>query len=45
MTSGMIWAPYDGLNKFYNFYVSAVVGIIRYGLNIDVTKTNLIHLS
>ena len=35
--SGIIKAPYDWLNKFYSFYVAAVVGIIsRCGLSIDV---------
>ena len=29
ITSGMIWIPYDWLNKFCNFYVAAlVIGII-----------------
>ena len=33
VSSGMIWTPYDRLNKFYSFYV---VGIIsRCGLSID----------
>ena len=33
ITSGMIWISYDWLNKFYSFYMAAVVGIIsRHGL-------------
>ena len=36
ITSGMIWTPYDWLNKFYSFYVAAVVGIVtRHGHSID----------
>ena len=38
---GMIWAPYDWLNKIYSFYVETVVGIIsRHGLSIDVCYRN-----
>ena len=34
---GMIWTPYDWINKFYSFYATAVVGIIsRCGLRINV---------
>ena len=34
ITSGMIWTPYDWLNKFYSFCVVAVVGIVsRHGLS------------
>ena len=25
ITSGVIWTPYDWLNKFYSFYMAAVV--------------------
>ena len=25
ITSGMIWTPYDWLNKFYSFYMGAIV--------------------
>ena len=33
ITSGMIWPPYDWLNKFKSFYVAAVVSIVsRCGL-------------
>ena len=28
ITSGMIWSQYDWLNKFYSFYMAAIVGII-----------------
>ena len=27
ITSGVIWNPYDWLNKFYSFYMAAVVVI------------------
>ena len=27
ITSGMIWTPYDWLNKFYSFYMAAEVVI------------------
>ena len=41
ITSGMIWAPYDWLNKFYSFYAVAVVGMVsRCGLSIDVCHKN-----
>ena len=34
--SSVIWIPYDWLNRFYSFYVAAVVGIVsRRGLSID----------
>ena len=44
ITSGVIWIPYDWLNKFYSFYVAAVVGIVsRHGLALmRVVRTNLI---
>ena len=33
ITSGMIWTPYDWLNKFYSFCMAAIVGIVsRHGL-------------
>ena len=28
LTSGLIWAPYDWLNKFYSFYMAYIVGIV-----------------
>ena len=35
------WTLYDWLNKFYNFYIAAVVGIgSRYGLCIDLHHRN-----
>ena len=41
ITSGMIWTSYDWLNKFYSFYMAAVVDIIsRHGLRIDARHTN-----
>ena len=27
ITSGVMWTPYDWLNKFYSFYMAAVVVI------------------
>ena len=27
ITNGVIWTPYNWLNKFYGFYMAAVVGI------------------
>ena len=37
LTSGMMWTPYDWLNKLYSFYIAAVVGMVNgCGLNIDV---------
>ena len=34
--SGMIWTPCDWLNKFYSFYVAAIVGIVStHGLSTD----------
>ena len=35
MTSGVMWCdidPYDWLNKFYGFYMAAVVSIGRVGV-------------
>ena len=35
----MIWIPYDKLNKFYNYYIVAVVIIVsRCELRIDSNK-------
>ena len=43
ITSGVIWNPYDWLNKFYSFCIVAVVGIVsRQAL---AMKTNLISVS
>ena len=28
ITSGVMWTPYDWLNKFYNFYLASVVSIV-----------------
>ena len=34
--SGMIWTPHDWLNKFYSFYMGAVVGVVsRRGHSFD----------
>ena len=36
ITSGVIWTPYDWLNKFYSIYMAAVVGIVsRCGLSTE----------
>ena len=36
ITSGVIWTPYDWLNKFYSIYMVAVVGIVsRCGLSTE----------
>ena len=36
ITSGVIWTPYDWLNKFYSCYMATLVGIVDgYGLGID----------
>ena len=41
LSSGMIWIPYDWLNKFYSCYVAAVVGIIsRCGFRNKVCHRN-----
>ena len=41
ITSGLIWTTYYWLNKFYSFYVSAVVGTVsRCGFRIDVHHEN-----
>ena len=37
LTSGVIWTPYDWLNKLYSFYTAVVVGIVSgCGITIDV---------
>ena len=44
--SGMIWTPYDWLNKIYSFYVAAVVGIVsRCGLIIEAYCRNQLNKS
>ena len=41
LTRGIIWTPYDWLNKFYNFCMAAIVGIdSRYVLRIEVYYGN-----
>ena len=42
ITSGMIWTPYDWLNKLYSFYIMAVVVVIGNGrgLRIEVCYGN-----
>ena len=41
ITSGMIWTLYDCLNKFYTFYMAAVVGIVsRHSLSNDEYRRN-----
>ena len=37
ITSGVIWTPYNWLNKLYSFCIAAVVCIIRrHGLSIEI---------
>ena len=39
ITSGMIWTPYDWLNKHYSFCMAAIVGIVnRRGLGIEACR-------
>ena len=33
---GMMWTPYNWLNKFYNFYMRAVIGIIIVGVALEL---------
>ena len=41
ITSGVIWTPYDWLNKFYSCYMTTVVIITNgYGLGIDMCHRN-----
>ena len=41
LISGLIWTSYNWLNKFYSFYVPAVVSIVsRHGLSIDACHEN-----
>ena len=45
ITSGVIWTPYDWLNKFYSFYAAAVLSIIsRHDLSIDAQCENQLNL-
>ena len=48
MTSGVIWTPHDWLDKFYSFYMAAVV-VISSGHGLRELKcvmvTNLIRVS
>ena len=41
ITSGVIWTPYDWLNKFYSRYMAIVVLIVnRHGLGIDTRHSH-----
>ena len=41
ITSGKIWTPYCRLNKFYSFYIAAIVGVvIGHALRIIVRCSN-----
>ena len=41
ITNGVIWTPYDWLDKFYSFYVAIVVNIVNgLGLSIDMCRGN-----
>ena len=35
ISSGMIWTPYDWLNKFYSCYMAIVIIVNGCGLGID----------
>ena len=39
----MIYTPYDWLNKFYGFYMAAVVGIV--GRDVSILETSPIKVS
>ena len=40
ITSGVIWTPYDWVNKFYS-YMAALVSIVDgHGLGIDMHREN-----
>ena len=44
--SGVIWTPYDWLNKFYKCYMEIVAGIVNVrGLGIDTHRGNQINKS
>ena len=38
ITSGVIWTPYDWLNKYYSFCMAAIFG--RCGLRIEACRKN-----
>ena len=41
IAKGVIWTPYDWINKFYSLYMAAVVGIVsRHGLSINAHGRN-----
>ena len=41
ITGGVIWTPYDWLNKFYGSYMAVVVGIVNgHGLGIVMSCRN-----
>ena len=41
ITRGVIWTPYDWLNKFYSFYMAAVVVINDgRGLTVEARRIN-----
>ena len=44
ITSGMIWTPYDWLNKGYNFYMAALV-VIGGGCGNQPNKSKLLLYS
>ena len=46
ITSGVIWAPYDWLNKFYSCYMATVVVIVNgHGLGIGTCRRHKPHKS
>ena len=41
ITSGVMWTPYDWLNKYHSFCMAAIVNIIsRHGLRIEAHRRN-----
>ena len=46
ITRGVIWTPYDWLNKFYSCYMATVVAIVNgRGLGIDTRRRHKPHKS
>ena len=41
ISNGTIWTQHDWLNKFYSFYMTAIVGIVsRHGLAVEAHHRN-----
>ena len=46
-TSGIMWSLYDQLNKLYNFYIAAVIGILV-GISLElkcIVEANLTRVN